>query len=67
MAHYPKPWFRPSRNTWYVEIEGRQHKLGPDRDEAFRLYHQLMASPPKAPEPPPPSDSVAVLLDRFLD
>jgi integrase len=28
MPHFPKPWFRPSRNTWYVEIDGTQHSLG---------------------------------------
>jgi integrase len=28
MPHYPKPFFRVSRNTWFVEIDGRQFNLG---------------------------------------
>jgi hypothetical protein len=28
MPHHPKPFFRASRNTWFVEIDGRQHNLG---------------------------------------
>ena len=31
MSHHPKPWYRKSRNVWYVEIDGKQHNLGPDR------------------------------------
>jgi integrase len=65
MAHFPKPWFRPSRNIWYVEIDGKQHNLGSDKDAAFRKYHTLMAAP--KPAPPPPSDAVAAVCDRFLD
>jgi len=68
MPHFPKPWFRPSRNIWYVQIGGRQHNLGADEKEAFRRYHELMAAPPTKTEPPhTPAESVAVLLDRFVD
>lgn len=42
MAHFAKPWFRSGRG-WYVEVAGKQIKLGDDRDEAFKRYHQLMA------------------------
>jgi integrase len=28
MPHFPKPFFKPSRRTWYVEIGRRQHALG---------------------------------------
>jgi integrase len=28
MPHYPKPFFKPKRNTWYVEVERVQHLLG---------------------------------------
>lgn len=28
MSHAPKPWLRPSRKTWYVEIDKEQHRLG---------------------------------------
>ena len=27
---------------WYVQVGGKQIKLHPDREEAFRLYHALM-------------------------
>ena len=45
MPHYPKPFFRAPRGLWYVQLDGRQVNLGPDRDEAFRRYHDLMARP----------------------
>lgn len=64
--HFPKPWFRPSRNTWYVQVNGKQINLGSDEKEAFRKYHEMMARP-TAPPPPVAADSVAVILDRFLD
>ena len=41
--HIPTPFFRKSRSRWYVQINGRQINLGPDKEEAFRRYHQLMA------------------------
>ena len=34
MAHFPKPFFRPVRNLWYVQIDGRQINLGADKDAA---------------------------------
>ena len=42
---FPKPWFRPSRNVWYVTIDGVQHNLGSDEKRAFEQYHRLMAEP----------------------
>ena len=48
MPHFPKPFFRTGRGVWYVEIDRRQINLGPDRDEAFRHYHELMAHPTSA-------------------
>jgi hypothetical protein len=35
MPRYPKPFFRKSRQLWYVQLAGRQVNLGPDRDAAF--------------------------------
>jgi integrase len=66
MPHFPKPFFRAPRGLWYVEIDRRQVNLGPDRDEAFRRYHDLMARGRDQPEPPT-DDAVALLLDAFLD
>jgi integrase len=60
---YPKPWYRPARRTWYVQIDGKQHNLGPDRDGAFERYHELMRDRPRAVDP-----SLALgIIDAFLD
>src|ERR1043165_496200 len=32
MPHKPEPWFRPSRHLWYVELDGKQEKLGKHPD-----------------------------------
>lgn len=68
--HIPKPFFRKRRNRWYVQINGRQINLGSDKDEAFRLYHQLMSEAASSDPPPPRTDSahlVAALCDHFLE
>ena len=65
MPKFRKPWFRASRNTWYVELDGRQKNLGPDKDAAFEKWHQL-----KAEKPQPKvltSDLVVVVVDLFLE
>ena len=48
MPHFPKPFFRPSRGLWYVQIRGKQINLGPDQDAAFQRYHDLMRQPKPA-------------------
>ena len=62
MPHHPKPFYRPARKLWYVQINGRQHNLGPDEAAAFENYHALMARPE-----PVASELVAGILDGFLD
>ncbi len=64
MPHFPKPFFKQSRSSWYVEIDRKQVKLGPDRDAAFRRYHELMRRPRSTPVV---SESVASLADAFLE
>ncbi|MBI5760413.1 MAG: hypothetical protein HZA46_18010 [Planctomycetales bacterium] len=61
----PQPWYRPSRSTWYVTVDGVQHNLyTDDKVEAFRRWHELIA---RAPEPPEaPDTTVVVLLASFL-
>lgn len=61
---FPKPWFRPGRNVWYVTLDGRQHNLGSDKDAAFERYHQLMGM---EPEQRLIGTSVAEVLDAYLD
>ncbi len=50
MPHFPKPFFKKNCQLWYVEIDRRQHNLGPYKDEAFHQYHQLMARPQRREE-----------------
>jgi integrase len=40
----PQPWFRKQNQTWYVELNGKQHNLGKDREAAFDEYHRLMVN-----------------------
>lgn len=44
MARSPKPWFWKARKGWYVELKGKQVRLGADRKEADREFYRLMAS-----------------------
>ena len=39
---HPQPFWREFMRCWYVQIGGKQIKLHPDREEAFRLYYTLM-------------------------
>ena len=67
MPHFPKPFYRKARRRWYVEIDGRQINLGPNREDAFQSYHQLMASPElQIPSTQESALLVAVLCDRYL-
>ena len=38
----PQPFYKKSRNTWYVQLDGRQINLGPNEQAAFDEYHRLM-------------------------
>ena len=52
MPHFPKPFFRPARGLWYVQLyRGKQVNLGPDRDAAFRQYGELIARPAASSSP----------------
>jgi integrase len=72
MAPVPKPWWRSARKAWYVQIEGVSYKLGPDKDEADREFHRLMAMTPeqRAPKVEAPSSSgptVAEIFEKYLE
>jgi integrase/recombinase XerD len=69
MPHFPKPFFRKSRQLWYVQLDERQINLGPDRDAAFVQYRDLMAAPklPAAVTVTSTAQLVVVLCDRFLE
>lgn len=66
MARPNKPWYWKARQAWYVKIDGKRHPLGPDKDQAHRLYHELMAASPHQP-PPIQSKYINELLQVFLD
>ena len=53
MARPSKPWFRASRQRWYVTIDGQKIDLGGDRDAAFRQFHALMSGQAPTPTPRP--------------
>lgn len=61
---FRKPWFRKTRNAWYVTLDGRQINLGPDKDAAFARYHQLKGRPAELEII---GTSIAEILDAFLD
>lgn len=67
MPHFPKPFFRPSRGVWHVQLHGRQFNLGREKEAAFVRYHKLMSQPVSAAAPPPQrGDAVVVVIDQFL-
>lgn len=45
-----EPFWREARNCWYVQHGTRQIRLSPDKEEAWRLWHEFMANPPKPEE-----------------
>ncbi len=68
MPRFPKPFFKKSHQSWYDQLDGRQVRLGPDRDAAHRRYHELMAAGPVAGPPPLRSGSprLVEIFDHFL-
>jgi integrase len=70
---HPQPFWREFTRCWYVQLGKKQIRLAPDRDEAFRIYYDLMSRGPEA-SPSPPADHAAPgamrvveALDAFLD
>jgi integrase len=70
---HPQPFWREFTRCWYVQIGKKQVRLSPDRDEAFRIYYELMSrgregqpSPSATTLAPTPTRAVEV-LDAFLD
>ena len=64
MPRFPKPWFRKDRDCWYVQLDGKQHNLGSERQAAFARYHELMREPRKRRVA---SETVPAIIDLFLD
>ncbi len=58
------PWYWILRKQWVVNIRGKRHYLGPEKEAAEQEYHRLMS----VPEPTPVRwESVVVLFDKFLE
>lgn len=57
-----KPFYRKNRRCWYVLIRGTEHKLGSDREAAFKAFHLLMSTD----APVTINATVADLIERFL-
>jgi integrase/recombinase XerC len=59
---HSKLWFRKFTGTYYTQVNGERHNLGPNKAKATARFHALMAGvdgiDPKA--------SIKVLFDKFL-
>jgi integrase/recombinase XerC len=70
MARPSKPWFRKSKNTWYVTIEGRKISLNikgkENKAEAWKAWHRLMANDRPQQESKREVPTVATLVQAFL-
>src|SRR5262249_50105865 len=76
-----KPWFRKQTKHWYIEIDGRQHKLcpGESRDDkaskklAYEEWHRLTARLAEQPQEEAPkvkaagAVTVGWLANEFLN
>lgn len=58
---FSKPWFRKQNQTWYVTLNGKQHNLGRDKDQAFDKYARLLHQRHQ------PESNVRRLLNRYWD
>lgn len=65
MPRPSKPWYRKSRQEWCVTIDGKLHKLGPDKDEAFVRFHRIMSN--RGHEVSVEEDYLAPLYQLFID
>ncbi|WP_149499221.1 FAD dependent oxidoreductase family protein [Roseiconus lacunae] len=60
----PKPFFRKQTRSWYVQLGKRQISLGPDEENAWKKYHELILD---REEPTAAVAQVIALLDERLD
>ncbi len=58
----PKPFFRTQTKSWYVQINGKQHNLGADKEIAMQEYGRLIAGR----QPVTDRTTVVTLLFQFL-
>jgi hypothetical protein len=46
----PEPYWRKQTKCFHVQLGKKQYRLDPDEKTAWKLYYELMANPPKAPD-----------------
>lgn len=63
MPRSSKPWYWKLRKQWVVNINGKRHYLGRDREEAHRRYHELMLDKPVLVT----HGAVAELCEQYMD
>ena len=64
-----EPYWLAKRNCYFVHVGTRTIRLSPDKDEAWRLWHEIMARPPEQRRllPAGPDAYVVEILDAFLE
>jgi integrase len=63
----PKPFYRKARKCWYVELDRKQIRLSPNKQEAYTEYYRLMlARGPRDEDLKDPRVTVVGLCQRFI-
>jgi hypothetical protein len=69
----PEPWYWAARKGWYVQVKGKQVKLGSDpkgrkpSPEVMQEYHRLMAASGLISSADRRSATVPEVLEAFLE
>lgn len=63
----PEPFFRPKKNRWYVQLDGKQVNLGPDEATARVRWHQIMSGAAPAAHQAAPAPTTAPLVYGVID
>jgi integrase len=64
---FPKPFFRQSKQAWYLQLGKHQMSLGKDPDAAFRRYHEILLHERGQVSAPDSALTVAQVADLFLE
>ncbi|MEP3480554.1 MAG: tyrosine-type recombinase/integrase [Fuerstiella sp.] len=67
MPRAPKPFWRTARKAWFCSINGRQIRLGTEREEAFAEFHRQMAAAGKQPSGPAQRLTLDDISQLYLD
>jgi len=67
MPRKPKPWYWKTRGCFYVQFNGKQIKLNPDKETAWQMYGRLLAEEGMLDRDEVSKMTVALAIDLFLD